>query len=60
MASSRVLCLGAALALLLAASLSLMSGPGLAGTADHVVISEVLYDPSQTGVDFAFEWFGTQ
>jgi hypothetical protein len=56
MASSRVLLLlGAALALLLAASLCLMSGVGLAQTADHVVISEILYDPSQPGVDVEFE-----
>ena len=59
MASSRVLFLGAALALLLAASLGLMSGPGLAGTAGHLVISEVLYDPPQTSVDVSYEWFGT-
>jgi len=57
MASSRVpLLLGAALALLLAASLGLMSGPGLAQTADHLVISEVLYDPLQPGVDVDFEF----
>ena len=60
MASSRVLVLGAALVLLLAASLSLMSGPGLAGAADHLVISEVLYDPPQTGSDTSYEWFETQ
>jgi hypothetical protein len=55
MASSRVLLLGAALVLLLAAPLGLMSGPGLAETADHLVISEAFYDPPQTG-ETSFEW----
>ena len=56
MACSRVLVLGAALALLLAASLGLMSGPGLAKTANHLVISEVLYGPPQTGTDTSYEY----
>ena len=46
----------ASLVLLLVAFFSLLPSPGRAQTADHVVISEVMYDPSQTGTDTSFEW----
>ena len=45
----------AALALLSAALLAALPGSGGAQSVNHLVISEVMYDPSQSGVDTNYE-----
>jgi len=46
----------AALLLLLAAFIAALPGPSGAQTVNHLVISEVWYDPLQSGIDTAYEW----
>ena len=46
----------AALFLLSAAFLAALPGSGGAQAVNHLVISEVIYDPPQSGVDTSYEW----
>ena len=46
----------AALLLLSAVLVAALPGPGDAQTVNHLVISEVMYDPPQSGADTDYEW----
>ena len=56
MSHSRSPLLASALFCLFALLATLLPSLGRAQTAGHVVISEVMYDPPQTGVDSDYEW----
>ena len=56
MSHSRAPLLASALFCLFALLATLLPSLGRAQTAGHVVISEVMYDPPQTGVDSDYEW----
>ena len=60
MSRSRSPLLVAALFCLFALLATLLPSLGRAQTAAHILISEVMYDPPQSGVDSDYEWIETQ